>query len=225
MKKFLFIFLLSSSFVNSTEFSILDYKTEVLTTKFPCEFKFYDNWIMDEYSCEIKRSDFDKVKVFSDKWTYLVGRVYRYLIVDKDAVDEMISKLESVYGNRNKTLYERGSSVNQMMFWGNAFFQFDMQKQEDAGTKFYHPAFLPFLDIADNETALEVSVHDCLSTSSSCYKEFKISDNEEKVIFEFNLINAKVRGFNADALMLEKDPRTEKEKIEVKNKTISEIEI
>ena len=225
MKKILFMLLFSSSFIYSKELMILDYKTGVLTSEFPCQFKFYDNWILDEYSCEIKRNDFDKVKVFSDKWTYLVGRVYRYLIVDKDSVDDMISKLESVYGSRNKTLYERGSSVNQMMFWGNAYFQFDMQRQEDAGTKFYHPAFLPFLKIADDEIALQVSIHDCLSTSSSCYDEFKISDNDEKVIFEFNLFNDKVRGINSDAFTFKKDPRTEKEKMEVKNKNISEIEI
>ena len=219
------IITITSFNIQSEELSILNYKTGTLTDDFQCEFKFYDNWLLDEYSCEIDRKEFDKVKIYSDKWTFLVGRIYRYLIVDKNEIEQMKNKLTSTYGSPKEVLYQRGSSVNQRMFWGDAIFEFDMQRQQDLGTKFYHPAFPPFMKIKDNEIALQVKISDCISKVSSCYDEFNISDNSTKVVFEFNLINDEIRSINASALSLQKDPRTKKKKQDVKNNKVEEIEI
>ena len=227
MKKLLLILIITVTSINaqSEELSILDYKTGLLTNDFQCKFKFYDNWLLDEYSCEIDRNKFDKVKIYSDKWTFLVGRVYRYLIVDKNEIELMKNKLTSTYGSPEEVLYQRGSSVNQMMFWGDAIFEYDMQRKQDLGTKFYDPAFLPFMKIKKNEIALQVRISDCISKASSCYDEFKISDNDSKVVFEFNLINDEIRSINVNAFSLQKDPRTKQEKQDIQNKKVEEIEI
>ena len=39
----------------------------------------------------------------------------------------MKNKLTSTYGSPKEVLYQRGSSVNQRMFWGDAIFEFDMR--------------------------------------------------------------------------------------------------
>lgn len=220
----IFIFLFFSVVSITEELTILEYKLGGTTDEFPCEFKFYDNWFLDEYYCEIRRSEYDQVKVFSDKWTYLVGTIERYILIDETEKVNFEKKLFKTYGPPKQELFERGSKHNKFMIWGDAEFDVSMQRKEDFGTKFYSSSFLPYVEIEENKIAMEIRIVSCGKSFSLCSDIFKVKDNE-KIMYEFTLINDQVRSINSQAFLKEKDPRIEEPKKIIKTKKASEIEI
>lgn len=115
----LLVLMATTSYAN--DLSILKYNTLMKTDQFDCKFETKDGgWFSpNEYRCVIEESKGDVVELQSDPYTNLIGRVHRYILINRSDINAVIGGVIKRYG-KPKDHYVADDPIKQMLVWGDS---------------------------------------------------------------------------------------------------------
>lgn len=183
--------------------NILGYQSDVQTTKYDCA-PFFFNKDKDEYTCQIKRSNTDKIVFFSDPYTQSIGKIFRFVLIDKDKISNLVDKVHSQFGDSDamgsNATDENDLYVDTFYGWGNV-------KLQNMGGVLYTLG-----PKSRTGVSLRLSFSTCepqLFFDSNCLEHFGIKENPKKVVAAFRLFGDD-NDLNETAIRTKLDPREPK---------------
>ena len=195
--------------------NILGYQPDVQTAKYDCA-QFSLNKDKDQYTCQIKRANTDKIVFFSDPYTQSIGKIFRYILIDKDKISDLVDKVKSQFGGSDamgsNASNKNDVDVDTFYGWGN------VKLQSMGGLKFLGPK-------SETGVSLRLSFSACENAifyDSECEKYFGIEENPEKVVAVFRLFGDDSK-LNSSAIRLKRDPRKPKVYDSISTKDIDEM--
>jgi hypothetical protein len=196
--------------------NILGYQSDVQTTKYDCA-PFFFNKDKDEYTCQIKRSNTDKIVFFSDPYTQSIGKIFRFVLIDKDKISNLVDKVHSQFGDSDamgsNASDENDVYVDTFYGWGNV-------KLQNMGGVLYTlgPKSRTGVSLRLSFSACENAIF----YDSDCKKYFGIKENPEKAVAVFRLFGDD-NDLNESAIRLKRDPREPKVYDSVPTEDIDEM--
>jgi hypothetical protein len=179
--------------------NILGYRPDVQITKYDCT-NFYFKKDSDDYTCTIRRSATDKIVFFSDPYTKSIGKIFRFVLIDKDQIPDLINKVQSQFGN-SSAMGSNASSEDDLYLksfygWGNV-------KLESLGGLYtLGPKYRTGISLRLSFSACE----DQLFFDSNCLEYFGIKENPSKAVVAFRLFGDDYE-LNSTAIRRKLDPR------------------
>ncbi|MBT5150852.1 MAG: hypothetical protein HOM43_00575 [Flavobacteriales bacterium] len=179
---------------------ILGYQPDVQTTKYDC-----DPFGMDEdekeYTCQIRRSNTDRVVFFSDPYTQSIGKIFRFILIDKNKISDLVDKVHSQFGDSDAM---GSNATNESDLYLDTFYGWGNVKLERLGGVLYSlgPKSRTGVSLRFDFNPCE----DMWFVDSDCKKYFGIEENPEKVVAVFRLFGDD-NELNESALRQKRDPR------------------
>tara|TARA_B100001059_G_C17780741_1_gene554012 strand:+ start:214 stop:1098 length:885 start_codon:yes stop_codon:yes gene_type:complete len=174
------------------------------------------------FYCPLNKKNSDRIYLFSDPFTKIVGTINRYILIDKNKVWDFSERLYENYGEPNakvftskyidikKTVEEL--LLDEMWGWGNVV------QKENANGKWIGKD-------KESGTWLRFRIQECTNiwfTDLDCDGLFGIEKNPNKVIAILSLVGDEA-SINGEANRLQRDPRKEKEFEPVDTENVEEI--
>ena len=182
--------------------NILGYKPDVQIEKYDCT-NFYFKKDSDDYTCTIRRSATDKIVFFSDPYTKSIGKIFRFVLIDKDQIPDLINKMQSQFGN-SSAMGSNASSEDDLYLktfygWGN------VKLEGFGGLYTLGPKYRTGISLRLSFSACE----DELFFDSNCLEYFGIKENPSKAVVAFRLFGDDYE-LNSTAIRRKLDPREPK---------------
>ena len=202
---------------------ILGYVTGLKQSKYDCN-SFYQHEDFG-YICILDRSNSDRILFYSDPYTKLVGKIFRFILLDKEQVPAFKTKMKERYGEPDamamgSILRDLDKPVDEILLndsWGWG----------DVKSEYISGIGNTLEETKKNGISVRLHFSECRDTwfyKLDCPGLFNLEENPNKVIAKIYMFGVD-NSLNSSANALKRDPR-EPEKYEtIKTDAASEIEI
>jgi len=202
---------------------ILGYVTGLEQSEYDCN-KFYEDKDFG-YVCILDRSNSDRILFYSDPYTKLVGKIFRFILLDKEQVPSFKTKMIERYGEPDamamgSILRDLDKPVDEILLkdswgWGDV-------KSE------YVSGFGNSLE-PTKKNGISVRLHfdECDDTwfyELDCPGLFSLEENPNKVIAKIYMFGAE-DSLNLSANALKRDPRKPKEYETINTDDVEDIKL
>ena len=196
---------------------VLGYQPDVQLDKYSCS-NYSFNQDRDEYTCILSRSKTDVLVFHSDPFTKSLGKIFRFILIDREQAPKLIDKLHGEFGSSDAM----GSNADgQGNLYVETFYGWGNVKLENMGGLY---ALGPKYDLG---RSLRLSFSECADMwffDSDCLKFFGIKENPSKVVAAVRLFGNDYE-LNSRAIALKRDPRDPKTYRNVKTKDVSDLQL
>ena len=188
---------------------ILGYVTGLEQSEYDCN-KFYEDKDFG-YVCILDRSNSDRILFYSDPYTKLVGKIFRFILLDKEQVPSFKTKMIERYGEPDamamgSILRDLDKPVDEILLkdsWGWG----DVKSEYVSG---FGNSLGP---TKKNSISVRLHFDECDDTwfyELDCPGLFSLEENPNKVIAKIYMFGAE-DSLNLSANALKRDPRKPKE--------------
>ena len=202
---------------------ILGYVTGLKQSEYDC-----NNFYEDEdfgYVCILDRSNSDRILFYSDPYTKLVGKIFRFVLMDKEQVPTFKNKMIERYGEPDamampSVLMDFDKPVDEILLndsWGWG----------DVKTEYVSGFGNSLTSSKKNGISVRLHFDECGNTWFSeldCPGLFNLKENPNKVIVKTYMFGAE-DDLNSSANTLKRDPRKPKEYETINTDDAEDIQI
>ena len=194
MKKLLALLLLSPLVV-SEGLDVVGYSAGKHQSEYNCVSYATEDTFLEKFSCLERRSSSDVIIFHSDPYTKLVGKFFRYVLIEKSDLKAFKEKLIQNYGKPDAEAYK---GAKEKFGWGNVI----LESGSGFGLTF---ASGP----KKGGESIRVSFWECRNIfwdETDCPGLFGI-ENPNKIIASIYMFNDEVHDLNLDSLTQKRDVR------------------
>jgi hypothetical protein len=172
-----------------------------------------ESFLGDSYYCEYRRSPSDIIQFHSDPYTKIVGKIFRFTLIDREQAQAVKEKVIERYGRPKVENFKEGDWVHK---WQAAWGEVEMNYQEIVQ------------DIVFESKPYTKSVRfyfdSCEGNFGACKDIFGVSNDPSRVIGRTYLFGRQST-LNSSALSMKKDPRNKEKPKQIDTQGADELDI
>ena len=193
---------------------VLGYVADQPTDAINCKnYTLDESFFGDSYYCEYRRSSTDIIRFHSDPYTKVIGKIFRFTLIERSQAQLVKDKVLERYGKPKVENFKEDEWVDEWQAaWGQVKMNYESTVQDIV---FESPA---------NTRSVRFYFDDCESSFSTCSDVFGVKNDASKLLARTYLFGKQSR-LNSSALTMKKDPRKKPEVKKIKTQDAGDIDI
>ena len=172
---------------------VLGYVADQPTTAINCKnYTLDESFFGDSYYCEYRRSPTDIIRFHSDPYTKVIGKIFRFTLIERSQAQLVKDKVLERYGKPKVENFKEGEWVDEWQAaWGEVKMNYESMVQD-----------IVFESRPDTRS-VRFYFDDCESSVGYCSDVFGVKKDASKLLARTYLFG-KQSGLNSSALRMEK---------------------